>query len=154
MAAGIRVALGSDSQAQIDPLEDARELEYHLRLQQQKRGVLDQIDGEPLAARLFGCATANGARSLAVASGDLKPGNAADFITVDLNDVAISGHSGENLLSMLVFSLPRSAVRDVAVGGRMIVRDGKHKLTREIVVQYTELHNKVWRDSRQGKDAR
>ncbi len=31
MASGIRVALGSDSQAQIDPLEDARELDYHLR---------------------------------------------------------------------------------------------------------------------------
>src|SRR5271170_3677724 len=31
MAAGIRVALGSDSQAQIGPLEDARELDYHLR---------------------------------------------------------------------------------------------------------------------------
>jgi len=32
MREGIGIALGSDSQAQIDPLEDARELEYHLRL--------------------------------------------------------------------------------------------------------------------------
>lgn len=154
MAAGIRVALGSDSQAQIDPLEDARELEYHLRLQQQKRGVLDQIGGEPLAARLFACATANGARSLGVASGDLKPGNAADFFTIDLNNVAIAGHSAEDLLSMLVFSLPRSAVRDVAVDGRMIVRDGEYEMTGEIVERYTELHRKVWQDSRQGKDSR
>ena len=154
MAAGIRVALGSDSQAQIDPLEDARELEYHLRLAQQKRGVLDQIGGEPLATRLFNCATANGARALGVASGDLKPGDAADFFTVDLNDVAIAGHSAENLLSMLVFSLPRSAVRDVAVSGRVIVRDGTHELTSEIIARYTELHRKVWQDSRHGKDAR
>ena len=40
MAAGINMTLGSDSQAQIDPLEDARELEYHLRLVQQKRAIL------------------------------------------------------------------------------------------------------------------
>lgn len=154
MAAGIRITLGSDSQAQIDPLEDARELEYHLRLQQQKRGILDQIGGEPLAARLFGCATVNGARSLGVARGDLKPGNAADFFTIDLNNVAIAGHSAEDLLSMLVFSLPRSAVRDVAVSGKLIVRDGKHPLENEIVARYTELHRKVWQDSRQRKDAR
>jgi formimidoylglutamate deiminase len=150
MAAGIRVALGSDSHAQIDPLEDARELEYHLRLQQQKRGVLDQIGGEPLAARLFCCATANGALALGVPSGDLTPGNPADFFTVDLNDIAIAGHSAEDLLSMLVFSLPRSAVCDVAVGGKMIVRDGRHESAGEIVAKYTELHRKVW----QGKDAR
>jgi len=147
---GVRVSLGTDSQTQIDLLEDARELEYHLRLQQQKRGVLDQIGGEPLAARLFCCATANGALALGVPSGDLTPGNPADFFTVDLNDIAIAGHSAEDLLSMLVFSLPRSAVRDVAVGGKMIVRDGRHESAGEIVAKYTELHRKVW----QGKDAR
>ena len=57
MKLGVRHALGSDSQAQIDPLEDARELDYHLRLAQQQRAVLDQIDGRPIAARLFDCAT-------------------------------------------------------------------------------------------------
>jgi formimidoylglutamate deiminase len=154
MAAGVHVALGSDSQARIDPLEDARELEYHLRLAQQKRGVLDQIGGEPLAARLFACATVNGARSLGVPSGELKPGDAADFLTIDLRDVAIAGHSAQDLLSMLVFSLPRSAIRDVAVSGRMILRDGKHPLEEEIVARYTEVHRKVWEHSSHGKDAR
>jgi formimidoylglutamate deiminase len=38
--AGASVALGTDSHAQIDPLEDARELEYHLRLQKLSRAVL------------------------------------------------------------------------------------------------------------------
>jgi formimidoylglutamate deiminase len=40
MMAGICIALGSDSQAQIDPLEDARQLDYHLRLQQKERAIL------------------------------------------------------------------------------------------------------------------
>src|SRR5437588_1637561 len=37
---GVQVCLGTDSHAQIDLLEDARELEYHLRLQKLERAVL------------------------------------------------------------------------------------------------------------------
>ena len=37
----VPICLGTDSHAQIDLLEDARELEYHLRLQKLERAVLD-----------------------------------------------------------------------------------------------------------------
>lgn len=144
MTAGIRIALGSDSQAQVDPMEDARELEYHLRLQQQKRAILDQPAGKSLAASLFECATVHGASSLGVPGGDLKPGDFADFFTVDLNDLSIAGHSGEDLLPIVVFSLNRSAIRDVVVNGKMILRDRKHLLRDEIVGRYKEVHQKVW----------
>jgi formimidoylglutamate deiminase len=40
IGAGVRVSLGTDSHTQIDLLEDARELEYHLRLQKLERAVL------------------------------------------------------------------------------------------------------------------
>ena len=69
MAASIPVALGSDSQAQIDPLEDARELDYHLRLAQQERAILDPMGGTTLASRLFDCATVNGAQALGFPAG-------------------------------------------------------------------------------------
>ena len=147
MAAGIRFALGSDSQAQIDPLEDARELEYHLRLQQQKRAILDQVEGKPLATRLFECATIHGAASLQVASGELKPQAFADFFTVDLKDVSIAGNSADDLLPVIVFSLNRSAIRDVVVNGRFILRDQRHERQEEIVSRYRELHEKVWSDA-------
>lgn len=144
-AAGIRVALGSDSQAQIDPLEDARELDYHLRLQQQKRAILDGLDRKPLAAALFDSATIHGAASLAVDSGELKPGSLADFFTVDLNDPAIAGHSADDLMAMLVFSLSRTAIRDVVVSGKVVLRDQKHPDQDEIVERYREVHRRVWR---------
>jgi formimidoylglutamate deiminase len=147
MEQGIRVALGSDSQAQIDPLEDARELEYHLRLDRQQRAILDQIGGRPLASRLFDCATVNGARSLGLSAGELNAGSLADFFTVDLDDASIAGHSGEDLLPLAVFSLNRSAVRDVVVNGRWVVRDGRHPLQEEIVVRFKELHRKLWGNS-------
>ena len=144
MRGGIRIALGSDSQAQIDPLEDARELEYHLRLDRQQRAILDQIGEQTLASRLFDCATVNGARSLGVNAGELSRGSLADFFTLNLDDLSIAGHSGGDLLPLVVFSLNRSAVRDVVVNGRWVVRDGRHPLQEEIVSRYKELHGKLW----------
>jgi formimidoylglutamate deiminase len=144
MREGIGIALGSDSQAQIDPLEDARELEYHLRLDRQQRAILDQIGEQTLASRLFECATVNGARSLGVHAGELSAGSLADFFTVDLDDVSIAGHSGGDLLPLVVFSLDRTTIRDVVVNGRWVVRDGRHPLQEEIVSRYKELHGKLW----------
>jgi formimidoylglutamate deiminase len=148
MAAEISMVLGSDSQAQIDPLEDARQLEYHLRLQQQKRAILDQIGGRPLAVRLFDCATVHGARALGIPGGELNPGAVADFFTVDLKDSSIAGSSAEDLLPILLFSMNRSAVRDVVVGGRMILRDQRHEQQEDILSSYQELHDRVWLDAR------
>jgi formimidoylglutamate deiminase len=147
MAAGIDVAFGSDSQTQIDPLEDARELDYHLRLEKRERAILDQIGDQMLASRLFDCATVHGARALNVPAGGLTPGALADFFTVDLNDVSISGHSAEDLLPIVVFALNRSAIRDVVVNGRFVLRDQKHVLQDEIVSLYKEVHHKVWRNA-------
>ena len=121
--AGVRVSLGTDSQIQIDLLEDARELEYHLRLQKMERNVLEPM----LAQRLFDCATINGAASIGFDGGRIKPGAPADFFTVDLNDLSIAGASVDDLLTNIVFSLSRTAVRDVVVGGRRIIDNGKHQ---------------------------
>ena len=150
MAAGVRIAFGSDSQAQIDPLEDARELDYHLRLERQERAILDPITAQTLASRLFDCATNHGARALALPRGGLTPGTFADFFTVDLNDVSIAGHSSEDLLSIIVFALNRSAIRDVVVNGRFILRDQKHVLQDEIISRYREIHCKVWQNTPTG----
>ncbi|HEY8188438.1 MAG TPA: formimidoylglutamate deiminase, partial [Pyrinomonadaceae bacterium] len=122
---GVPVALGTDSHVQIDLLEDARELEYHLRLQKMERVILDpkrkvapdatvrqhaassESDAEDsifaLAARLFDCATVSGAQSISAPGGSLESGRAADFFTVDLNDPSIAGASPDDLLSSIVF---------------------------------------------------
>jgi formimidoylglutamate deiminase len=150
MAAGIRVALGSDSQAQIDPLEDARELDYHLRLELQERAILDQIMTKTLASRLFDCATIHGARALALPGKGLTAGSSADFFTVDLNDVSIAGHSAEDLLPIIVFSLGRSAIRDVVVNGRSVLHNQKHEHQEEIISRYKEIHHRVWQNSQVG----
>jgi formimidoylglutamate deiminase len=136
---GVRVSLGSDSQIQIDLLEDARELEYHLRLQQTARNVLaprDDTGSSALARRLFDCATINGAASIGFRGGKLEPGAPADFFTVDLDDPSIAGATPDDLLANIVFSLSRTAVRDVFVAGKQIVEDGKHLEHEKIVKEF------------------
>jgi formimidoylglutamate deiminase len=128
--------------------EDARELDYHLRLRDQQRAILDLIDEVPLAERLFACATRNGARALAVPTGEFVASALADGFTVDLNDLSIAGHAPEDLLPILVFSLHRSAIRDVLVSGRRIVSEQQHPLHNEIVARYREVYARVWNGRR------
>ncbi|HKO96932.1 MAG TPA: formimidoylglutamate deiminase [Pyrinomonadaceae bacterium] len=143
----VPVALGSDSHVQIDLLEDARELEYHLRLQKMERAVLagaEEVERSAIATRLFECATNNGARSIGASGGTLAPGNPADFFTVDLNDSSIAGASVDDLLSNIVFSLSRTAVKDVVVGGKLIVEEGRHVQQEEIVEKFKKLQKRLW----------
>ena len=120
-SSNVPISLGTDSQIQIDLLEDARELEYHLRLQKMQRNVLAPDTGpSALAAKLFECATVNGAKAIGFKGGKLEPGAPADFFTVDLNDLSIAGASPDNLLANIVFSLSRTAIRDVVVNAKQI----------------------------------
>jgi formimidoylglutamate deiminase len=146
-ADNIDVSLGTDSQAQIDLLEDARELEYHLRLQKLERAVLDEPgsnDHATLARKLFECATTNGARSLGASRPELETGQPADFFTVDLDDPSIAGSTSSELLATIVFSLNRTAVKDVVVGGKRIVEDWRHFAQEEITSRFTSLQQKLW----------
>jgi formimidoylglutamate deiminase len=146
-AEGVPVALGTDSHAQIDLLEDARELEYHLRLQKLERAVLAPAKDDSqsaLARRLFDCATINGARSINAPGGKLEPGYPADFFTVDLNDPSIAGATPDDLLSCIVFGLARTAVREVFVGGKQIISEGQHEAQRETVEKFAALQRRLW----------
>jgi formimidoylglutamate deiminase len=133
---GIEVAFGTDSQAQIDILEDARQSEYHLRLRKRERGILDQINGQDIATRLMRSATSAGYRALGLAGGNLAPGEPADFFTVDMDDLAILGLDKRTLAAQAIFALGRSAIRDVAVAGRLVINDGRHPLDNEIRSRY------------------
>jgi formimidoylglutamate deiminase len=144
---GIPVAHGTDSQAQIDILEDARQSEYHLRLQRRERGILDTIHGEEIATRLLRSATASGYRALGVAGGSLAVGEPADFFTVDLKDAAILGVDKESLAAQTVFGVGRSAIRDVAVQGRLVLRDGRHGLEEEICGRYCGVQKRFSRQT-------
>jgi formimidoylglutamate deiminase len=144
---GVSISLGTDSQTQIDLLEDARELEYHLRLQRRERNVLvanDHASHSALANKIFRCATVNGAKSIGFDGGRLEPGAPADFFTVDLNDPSIAGASRDDLLANIVFSMSRTAIKDVVVGGQQMVGGGRHLDQYEITGKFNDLQARLW----------
>jgi len=140
LAAGAAVSLGTDSQIQVDLLEDARLLEYNLRMERRGRALLAP---EPAAA-LFNAATVAGARSLGAPGGALEVGRPADFFTINLYDPSIAGAEPNALLENAVFSLERRAIRDVWVGARQRIANGRHPLHGPIVGRFSDLQRRLW----------
>src|SRR5579885_2076043 len=140
--AGAKICFGTDSNIQIDILEDARLLEYHLRMNKLERVVLSKSDD--LARRLFQSATESGADSLGSPGGKLEAGRAADFFTIDLNDFSVAGAEASSLLDHVVFSLERTAIRDVFVGGKRLVEDGRHPAQEEVVRRFARIQRSLW----------
>ncbi len=144
--AGASLSLGSDSQTQIDLLDEARQLESHLRLVRLRRAVLDPRGGDAdgLGARLLAAATNAGARSLGVPGGELQPSSPADFFTVALDHPSLAGADRDHLLSQLVFGASAAAIREVVVDGRVIVHEGWHRLAEESSRQFTALARRIF----------
>jgi formimidoylglutamate deiminase len=140
LAAGTIVALGSDTQVQIAPLEDARLLDYDLRQRRGQRAVL----APDVATPLFHAATFAGARSLGGTGGALEVGRPADFFTVNLFDPSLAGADPASLLNHLVFSLERRAIREVWIGGRQLVVNGRHAQQGPIVGRFVDAQRRLW----------
>jgi formiminoglutamate deiminase len=119
-AAGASLALGTDSQAAIDLFEEARAVELDERLATGERG-------HHTAAGLLRAATAGGYACLGWAEGGrIEAGALADLTTVALDSVRLAGTSTEIALDGLVYAAVAADVSDVMVGGRWIVRGGRH----------------------------
>jgi len=147
LRAGSPICLGTDSHASVDLLDEARQLEGHLRLVRLRRAVMDPGGGDPdgLAVRLLRSASARGAWSLGLEGvGYLEPKQSADFFTVDLESLALAGWSEESLLPALLLSGAPGAVREVMVGGRWILTEGEHVLQRESARAFAALSRKVF----------
>ena len=118
--AGASLAAGSDSQAVIDPFEEARAIELDERLATGVRGVHPATD-------LLRAATSSGYAALGWPEGGrLEAGALADLTTVSLESVRLAGTRPEEAVPSVVFAAAAADVRHVMVGGRWSVRDGEH----------------------------
>jgi formiminoglutamate deiminase len=105
-AAGTPLCVGSDSNAVVDMLEEARGMELDQRRATGRR-VLHQPE------ELFRAATIGGMRALGWEGGELKVGGLADFITLD--------QEGPLDLGYLMFGCSARDVVNVVVGGTTVV---------------------------------
>jgi formimidoylglutamate deiminase len=100
--AGVRLAIGSDSQVRVDPFEEARELETGARRERQTRHALLAASGD-----LWGELARNGRASLGL------DGSEAATIEVDLDHPDLRGVREEDL----PFALATCASAGVVVQG-------------------------------------
>jgi formiminoglutamate deiminase len=125
-SAGTPLTLGSDSNAVVDIFEEARAVELDERLRTERRGHWSASD-------LLRAATSDGHASLGwPEAGRLAPGCLADFVTVTLDSVRLAGADAATLLESVVFAAAAADVRDVVVGGRRVVGEGRHTLVDDV----------------------
>ncbi|HET9983081.1 MAG TPA: formimidoylglutamate deiminase [Longimicrobiales bacterium] len=132
-AAGVAIAVGSDSQTVLDPLEEIRLLEYNERLRRERRVLLTEPRGERLevAPVLLAAGTSAGARALGLDAGRLRAGACADLVAIDLEHPTLAGWTDDSLAATLALCAPADVVCDVWVAGVRRVDARRHALERD-----------------------
>ncbi|WP_244492704.1 formimidoylglutamate deiminase [Bosea sp. Root670] len=123
--AGGAYGVGSDSNIQIDAGSELRQLEYSQRLRDRRRALFAEETASTGLA-LWQGACAGGARACGRAIGAIAPGHRADFITLDTDHPALVGRSGAEAVDSAIFAANAMPLRDVVVGGRRVVAEGRH----------------------------
>jgi len=124
-AAGGAFGVGSDSNIQIDAGAELRQLEYSQRLRDRRRALFAE-EQVSTGLALWQAACDGGARACGRSIGRIAPGCRADFITLDTDHPALVGRSGAEAVDSAIFAANAMPLRDVVVGGRRVVAEGRH----------------------------
>jgi cytosine/adenosine deaminase-related metal-dependent hydrolase len=131
--AGATLSLGSDQNAVIDLLEEARGLESHERLASLRRGRFTPME-------LVVAMTAH--RSLGWAdAGCLAPGARADLVAVRRDSVRTAGA----LPAQVALTATSADVTDVVVDGVAVVAEGRHRLG-DVAVLLADAIDALWNE--------
>jgi formimidoylglutamate deiminase len=139
-ARGGSFAIGSDSNARIDAIEELRLAEYGQRLLEQSRGLLAR-DGS-LGATLWSQAASVGARALGQPVGTFAVGGFADFVALDVGDPLFAGLSMEQALDAWIIGGSAAQIAAVYVGGERRVEQGELALP-EAIARFPAIMRKL-----------
>ncbi|PRP92870.1 8-oxoguanine deaminase [Enhygromyxa salina] len=115
---GATLALGSDSNAVIDLVQEARLLEMHARLRDQARLRLRDDAGQ-VAPVLLAAATTGGAQALARPElGRLAVGSPFDALALDLGHPMLDGVAEDRVVDALFLAGTAEPISQVWVGGK------------------------------------
>lgn len=117
--AGGRWGIGSDSHVSVSPVEELRWLEYGQRLATRHRNIAVGADTPSVGETLMHGVLASAAN----ATGFDAP---TDAIVLDADAPALAGAREEDVVDRWIFAGNRPMVRDVFVGGRQVVAEGRH----------------------------
>ena len=125
VAHGGRYGIGSDSNIRIGVADELRQLEYAQRLRDRARNVMAGGSGSTGRA-LFQAALTGGAAALDAGPAGLRPGAAADIVTLRADHPALAGRSGDAILDAWIFAGGSELVDCVWARGIKQVADGRH----------------------------
>jgi formimidoylglutamate deiminase len=126
LQAGGIFGIGSDSNIQLGPAAELRQLEYGQRLHHRGRNLLASHEGQSTGRRLFDAALAGGAQASGRGLGNIAAHHRADFVLLDPEHPALMERTGDAWLDGWVFNGDNAAVREVWAGGRLLVEAGRH----------------------------
>ena len=123
---GGRIALGSDSNIYVSLAEEVRTLEYGQRLTQESRNILGD-ETYSTGMRIFSNALSGGHQALGrPGKPGLQVGGHANFVILDENHPALIGKSARKILDSWLFAGDNTVVKDVAVNGKLVIKDRHH----------------------------
>ncbi len=150
LAAGVPLAIGSDSHVTRDWREELRWLDYGQRLALRQRNVsaAPQADQPSTAERLFGLAvTRRRCGGRPVRLGPAWPVRVPTRCWPMGRTRRLLGLPASRWLDALVFSSPGRPWRDVMVAGRWVIRDHGHARGTAIARAFDDAMAQLWHDA-------
>ncbi|MES2075606.1 MAG: formimidoylglutamate deiminase [Pseudomonadota bacterium] len=138
LAAGGRFGIGSDSHISQSAVEELRWLEYGQRLQHLRRNIAVSAEQRNVGDFLWQGALQGGAQASGRPLGALAVGKRADLIVLDEAHPNLFGLALDEVLGSFIFSGNDNLVKDVMVGGRWAVRDGRHVAQQAIAARFKQ----------------
>jgi formimidoylglutamate deiminase len=123
---GGSLGVGSDANVSVSAIEELRMLEYGQRLAHRRRSIAATASSPSPGTTLYRAALAGGASASGRPTGGVAPAQRADLVVLDPDAPFLIGRAGDTLLDALVFGGNANLIRDVYVGGRQVVVDGRH----------------------------
>lgn len=142
-ARGGGFGVGSDSNVSVSPVEELRWLEYGQRLRSGRRNVFAAAGQSSVGAALWRAAAEGGAKALGQPAGAIAAGRRADILVLDGSSPNLVAKAGDDLIDAFIFSGNDNAVKHVMVGGRWVVRDGRHVEQERVLTSFQQVLRKL-----------
>lgn len=120
-AAGGRFAIGSDSNARIDAIEELRLAEFGQRLRLERRV---RLGGASQESSLWSCAAKCGGNALGQKTGEIAVGSFADLLVLDHESAIFAGLAPETWLEAWLIGGSAAEISHLYVGGQRHERHG------------------------------
>ncbi len=142
IAAGGRVAIGSDSNLRTRAADELALLEWTQRLLSRRRNVLAPAGGH-IGAGLWAHTAGHGGLALDQPAGVLAPGYRADFLVLDPSHPLLDGLDPDAQLDTLVTAGGDGLISEVYVAAKRRVQHGRHADREALLPAWRELRRRL-----------